>query len=75
MINITTVQNDEGDGDLGLDCKSFLELVEILSFRTLIKSIYAIAKVIFFFNKLLTAVTLSEKAAYPLHVLSTRSPG
>lgn len=26
MINITTVQNDEGDRDLGLDCKSFLEL-------------------------------------------------
>lgn len=26
MINITTVQNGEGDGDLGLDCKSFLEL-------------------------------------------------
>lgn len=50
-------------------------MVEILSFGTLIKSIYAIAKVIFFLNKLLTAVTLSEKAAYPLHVLSTRSPG
>lgn len=50
-------------------------MVEILSFRTLIKSIYAIAKVIFLKNKLLTAVTLSEKAANPLHVLSTRGPG
>lgn len=58
MINITTVQNGEGNGDLGLDCKSFLELVEILSFRTLIKSI-CYSQGNFFKNKLLTAVTLS----------------